>query len=77
MLTTIVTIFHVIVCIFLILVVLLQQGNAADWSGAFGGGGSRLRGARGRYAAEPGDDSGRDHFHDYVDDTDDSDFETR
>ena len=45
---TIVTIFHVIVCIFLILVVLLQQGNAADWSGAFGGGGSQTAfGARG------------------------------
>ncbi len=45
---TILTIFHVIVCIFLILVVLLQQGNAADWSGAFGGGGSQtVFGARG------------------------------
>ena len=31
--------FHVIVCIFLILVVLLQQGKGADWAGAFGGGG--------------------------------------
>jgi preprotein translocase subunit SecG len=42
------TIIHVIVCIFLILVVLLQQGNAADWSGAFGGGGSQtVFGARG------------------------------
>jgi len=45
---TLLTIFHVIVCIFLILVVLLQQGNAADWSGAFGGGGSQTAfGARG------------------------------
>ena len=48
MLTIILTIFHVIVCIFLIFVVLLQQGNAADWSGAFGGGGSQTAfGARG------------------------------
>ena len=48
MLTIILTIFHVIVCVFLIFVVLLQQGNAADWSGAFGGGGSQTAfGARG------------------------------
>ena len=45
---TILTIFHVIVCIFLILVVLLQQGKGADWAGAFGGGGSQATfGARG------------------------------
>jgi len=48
MITTILTIFHVIVCIFLILVVLLQQGKGADWAGAFGGGGSQATfGARG------------------------------
>ena len=42
------TVFHVIVCIFLILVVLLQQGKGADWAGAFGGGGSQTTfGARG------------------------------
>src|SRR6187549_2326467 len=35
------TVFHVIVCIFLILVVLVQQGKGADWAGAFGGGGSQ------------------------------------
>ena len=35
------TIVHVIVCLFLILVVLLQQGKSADWSGAFGGGSSQ------------------------------------
>ena len=35
------TIIHVIVCIFLILVVLLQQGKTADWSGTFGGGSSQ------------------------------------
>ena len=36
-----VTIIHVIVCLFLILVVLLQQGKSADWSGTFGGGSSQ------------------------------------
>jgi preprotein translocase subunit SecG len=36
------TIVHVIVCIFLVLVVLLQQGKSADWSGAFGGGSSQV-----------------------------------
>ena|SRR3982751_4977139 len=42
------TIFHVLVCIFLILVVLLQQGKGADWAGTFGGGGSQtVFGARG------------------------------
>jgi preprotein translocase subunit SecG len=35
------TVFHVIVCVFLILVVLVQQGKGADWAGAFGGGGSQ------------------------------------
>jgi preprotein translocase subunit SecG len=38
---TILTILHVIVCVFLILVVLLQQAQNADWSGAFGGGGTQ------------------------------------
>jgi len=47
-LPTILTFIHVIVSIFLILVVLLQQGKAADWSGAFGGGSSQAAfGARG------------------------------
>lgn len=32
---------HVIVCIFLIFVVLLQQGKSADLAGAFGGQGSQ------------------------------------
>jgi preprotein translocase subunit SecG len=40
-LPAILTVFHVLVCIFLILVVLLQQGKSADWSGAFGGGSSQ------------------------------------
>ena len=36
------TVLHVIVCLFLILVVLLQQGKSADWSGALGGGSSQV-----------------------------------
>jgi preprotein translocase subunit SecG len=45
---TLLTIFHVLVCIFLILVVLLQQGKGADFAGAFGGGGTQSTfGARG------------------------------
>ncbi len=35
------TIIHVIVCVFLIGVVLLQQGKSADLAGAFGGQGSQ------------------------------------
>ena len=35
------TFLHVIVCLFLILVVLLQSGKAADLAGAFGGMGSQ------------------------------------
>ncbi len=35
------TVVHVIVCIFLIIVVLLQSGKAADLAGAFGGMGSQ------------------------------------
>lgn len=35
------TIIHVIVCLFLIIVVLLQSGKAADLAGAFGGMGSQ------------------------------------
>jgi preprotein translocase subunit SecG len=42
------TILHVIVAAFLILVVLLQTGKRADLAGAFGGGGSQTAfGARG------------------------------
>ena len=42
------TTLHIIVCVFLILVVLMQQGKGADWAGAFGGGGSQSTfGARG------------------------------
>jgi preprotein translocase subunit SecG len=35
------TITHVIVCLFLVIVVLLQSGKAADLAGAFGGMGSQ------------------------------------
>jgi preprotein translocase subunit SecG len=35
------TVVHVIVCLFLIVVVLLQSGKAADLAGAFGGMGSQ------------------------------------
>ncbi len=39
---------HVIVCIILVLVVLLQSGRSADLAGAFGGGGSQTAfGSRG------------------------------
>ncbi len=41
-------ILHIIISLFLILVVLLQQGKGADLAGAFGGGGSQTAfGARG------------------------------
>ncbi|MGA2592835.1 MAG: preprotein translocase subunit SecG [Bryobacteraceae bacterium] len=36
-----ITLIHVIVCVFLIIVVLLQSGKAADLAGAFGGMGSQ------------------------------------
>ncbi len=39
--TVLILILYVIVCIFLVLVVLLQQGKGADLAGAFGGGGSQ------------------------------------
>jgi preprotein translocase subunit SecG len=38
---TLLTIVHVLVCLFLIVVVLLQSGKAADLAGAFGGMGSQ------------------------------------
>src|ERR1043166_9665865 len=41
MLLVLLTIIHVLVCIFLIIVVLLQSGKAADLAGAFGGMGSQ------------------------------------
>ena len=39
--TILLTIIHIGVCLFLILVVLLQTGKSADLAGAFGGGGSQ------------------------------------
>ncbi len=39
--TILLTIIHVIVCLFLVIVVLLQSGKAADLAGAFGGMGSQ------------------------------------
>src|SRR6516225_2766226 len=38
---TLVWIIHILVCVFLIIVVLLQSGKAADLAGAFGGMGSQ------------------------------------
>jgi preprotein translocase subunit SecG len=39
--TVLLVILYIFVCLFLILVVLLQQGKGADLAGAFGGGGSQ------------------------------------
>ena len=39
--TVILVLFYVLVCLFLVMVVLLQQGKGADLAGAFGGGGSQ------------------------------------
>ncbi len=41
MIITLVTIIHIMVCLFLIIVVLLQSGKAGDISAAFGGQGSQ------------------------------------
>lgn len=41
MLVTLLIILHVIVCLFLIGIVLLQQGKSSDLAGAFGGAGSQ------------------------------------
>jgi preprotein translocase subunit SecG len=41
MVFTLLTILHVLICLFLIVVVLLQSGKAADLAGAFGGMGSQ------------------------------------
>ena len=46
--TAILIIVHILISLFLILVVLVQQGKGADLAGAFGGGGSQTAfGARG------------------------------
>ena len=39
--TVLLVILYVFVCLFLVMVVLLQQGKGADLAGAFGGGGSQ------------------------------------
>ena len=39
--TVVLIILYVLVCLFLVMVVLLQQGKGADLAGAFGGGGSQ------------------------------------
>lgn len=39
--TILLVVLYILVCIFLVLVVLLQQGKGADLAGAFGGGGSQ------------------------------------
>jgi len=39
--TTLLVILYILVCLFLIMVVLLQQGKGADLAGAFGGGGTQ------------------------------------
>lgn len=41
MIEVLLTVVHVIVCLFLIVVILLQSGKAADLAGAFGGMGSQ------------------------------------
>jgi preprotein translocase subunit SecG len=41
MLTVLITVVHVIVCLFIIIVVLLQSGKAGDIAAAFGGMGSQ------------------------------------
>ena len=41
MISILLTIVHVVVCFFLIIVILLQSGKAADLAGAFGGMGSQ------------------------------------
>src|ERR1700674_5042149 len=38
---TLVLLIHIVVCLFLIIVILLQSGKAADLAGAFGGMGSQ------------------------------------
>jgi preprotein translocase subunit SecG len=47
--STLIVITHIVVCLILILVVLLQSGKAADLAGAFGGTGSQTEfGTRGQ-----------------------------
>jgi len=41
MLTVLITVIHIVVCLFIIIVVLLQSGQSADIAAAFGGAGSQ------------------------------------
>ena len=45
--TTFVTILHVVVCVFLVVIVLLQHGKGADVGATFGGAGNTVFGSRG------------------------------
>ncbi len=45
--STLLHIIHITVCLFLILVVLLQQGKGGGMGGAFGGGATQVFGGRG------------------------------
>lgn len=47
MLVNIISGFHILLCVFLVLVILLQQGKGADMGATFGGGGNTLFGASG------------------------------
>ena len=47
MLTTLLEVLHIAVCIFLMLVVLLQQGKGGGMGAAFGGGAQQVFGGRG------------------------------
>src|SRR5580704_7618867 len=47
MLTTLLDILHIAVCLFLMLVVLLQQGKGGGMGAAFGGGAQQVFGGRG------------------------------
>jgi preprotein translocase subunit SecG len=47
MLQSLLNVLHVIICIFLILVVLLQQGKGGGLSGSLGGGAAQVFGGRG------------------------------
>ncbi|MFO0587280.1 MAG: preprotein translocase subunit SecG [Polyangiaceae bacterium] len=47
MLQTLLSIIHVVVCVFLILVVLLQQGRGGGMGSAFGGATAQVFGGRG------------------------------
>ena len=48
MVSVVVTVLHLVACVFLILVVLLQTGKGAEMGAVFGGGGSKRRISRDR-----------------------------